>query len=112
MSPVTDLTSGRPQVEPLSETPGGRPAPSRTDLVREREVRELAALLAHVVQLARSAAIFPGHWDTIAEQAMEHESVRAAVRAERSTGLAPLVADPPPMGDSLRDLIGDGRARC
>lgn len=44
-------------------------------------MRELAELLTQVVQMARHAAIFPGHWAQIAEQAMEHPSVRAALLA-------------------------------
>jgi hypothetical protein len=42
----------------------------------------LAGLLAQVVEMAGRAAIFPGHWETLAEQAMEHQSVRAALAAE------------------------------
>jgi hypothetical protein len=49
--------------------------------VQGREVRELAELLAQVVQMARHAAIFPGHWAQITEQAMERPSVRAALLA-------------------------------
>jgi hypothetical protein len=44
------------------------------------EVAALAGLLAQVVELAAERpAIFPAHLETIAEQAMEHESVRAAL---------------------------------
>lgn len=50
------------------------------------EVAALAALLAEVVWLAGRAAIFPGLWEALAEQAMEHESVRAALRAARKDG--------------------------
>jgi hypothetical protein len=38
-------------------------------------------LLAEVVELAGNPAIFPGRWEQIAEMAMEHESVRAALAA-------------------------------
>ena len=72
---------GRPPVEqPPSEPADGRPAPHH-DPEQEREVRELAELLAQVVQTARHAAVFPGHWAQIAEQAMERPSVRAALLA-------------------------------
>jgi hypothetical protein len=62
---------------PVEQTP----APS-VDLVRDREVRELAGLLAQVVELAGRRSIFPGDWQDIAEQAMGHQSVRAALAAE------------------------------
>ena len=72
---------GRALVErPPSQSPEGRPAP-HPGPVQGREVRELAELLAQVVQMARYAAIFPDHWAQIAEQAMEHPSVRAALLA-------------------------------
>jgi hypothetical protein len=45
------------------------------------EMAALAGLLAQVVQLARTAAIFPSRWEALAEQAMEHPSVCAAVLA-------------------------------
>ncbi|MGH3688169.1 MAG: hypothetical protein ACRDRU_21195 [Pseudonocardiaceae bacterium] len=41
----------------------------------------LAELLAQVVELAAGRAVFPGRWAQIAEQAMEHDCVRRAVRA-------------------------------
>ena len=44
-------------------------------------MRELAALLVLVVQLAWSPSLFPGHWEQVAEQAMGHHSVRAALLA-------------------------------
>ena len=75
---------GRPPVErPPSESADGRPAP-QPGPVEAREVPELAELLAHVVQMARHAAIFPGHWAQIAEQAMERPSVRAALLAAKA----------------------------
>lgn len=71
-------TSGRPQVErPPSEAPGGRPAPRDADLAGE--VEALAELLAEVVQLAGQHAVFPGRWEQIAELALEHDTVRAAL---------------------------------
>lgn len=39
-------------------------------------------MLAHVVELAHSAALFPGDWVEIAELAIEHPSVRMALAAE------------------------------
>jgi len=44
------------------------------------EVQALAELLAEVVQLAANPAIFPGRWAEVAELAMEHDSVRHALR--------------------------------
>jgi hypothetical protein len=71
-------TSGRSPVERTpSEAPGGRSAPPDPDLAAE--VAALAELLAEVVHLAGQRAVFPGHSEQIAEQAMEHESVRAAL---------------------------------
>ncbi|HET9118143.1 MAG TPA: hypothetical protein VFN75_08750 [Pseudonocardiaceae bacterium] len=86
MSLVDDLNSGRPPVEQLPpKAPGDRPAPCATDFPAglATEVATLAALLAEVVQLAGRAAIFPGHCEALAEQAMEHQSVRAALQAGR-----------------------------
>lgn len=81
MRPMSDLNSGRPLVEPSpSEAPGGRSAPSDAGLAAEIAV--LAALLAEVVELAGKRAIFPGQWALIAELALDHDSVRAALEAE------------------------------
>jgi hypothetical protein len=80
---VSDRSSGRPLAErPSSQAPGGRPAPRDVDLAAE--VAALAALLADVVQIAQSSAIFPGQWAELAELALEHASVRAALQAERT----------------------------
>jgi hypothetical protein len=70
---------------PQGSAPGKRDRlGASADLVREREVRELAGLLAKVVELASSTAMFPGRWEQVAEDAMEHASVRAALAgAER-----------------------------
>jgi hypothetical protein len=87
---MSDLNSGRPLVERSpSEAPGDRSAPAEAGLAVE--IATLAALLAEVVQLAGKRAIFPGQWALIAELALEHDSVRAALQA---------------------DEIGPGRARC
>jgi hypothetical protein len=114
MSPVSDLNSGR--FEPPSGSPSGWSAPGDVDLATE--VAALATLLAEVVKLAGNSAVFSSRWELIAELALEHDSVRAALRAEQ-TGAAPLAADSPPSGiehiiaqlDQLRDLTGDGHAR-
>lgn len=63
------------------------------------EVHALADLLAQVVELAASRAVFPGRWAQIAEEAMEHSCVRRAV-----CGLSG--------GSQVPDLLarnGDGR---
>ncbi|HEX6405177.1 MAG TPA: hypothetical protein VF003_18790 [Pseudonocardiaceae bacterium] len=76
---MSDTTSGRSLVEP-PQASNGRSAPNpMLDLAGE--VAELAELLADLVQLAGRRAVFPGHWEQIAEQAMEHSSVRAALAA-------------------------------
>ena len=93
VSPVSDLTSGRPPVERLPpKAPDGRSAPPDTEPLRtevgklapddvRQEVQALAELLAEVVQLTAHSAIFPGCWTGIAELAMEHASVRRALHA-------------------------------
>jgi hypothetical protein len=89
-----------------SEASGGGSAPSDAGLAME--VAALAGLLAEVVALAGTRAVFPGRWAQVAELALEHESVRAALRA-----------DSPPLStqhiitqlNQLRDLIGNGHAR-
>jgi hypothetical protein len=83
------------------------------------EIQALADLLAEMVRLVAKRVIFTGRWALIAEVAMEHESVHAALRSEE-TGFAPLDADTPPLNtkhviarlNQLRGLIGDGHARC
>ena len=91
----------------LSDAPGGRSAPPDADLAAE--VAALAELLAQVVRLAGDSAVFPSRWAQVAELALEHESVRTALRA-----------DSPPLSaeyiicqlNELRELIGDGYAGC
>jgi hypothetical protein len=112
VSPVSEQDSGRPLVEPVSsEVPGGRSAAGHGDLATE--VAALAALLADVVRLAGDSALFPSRWELIAEPALEHDSVRAALRAE-DTGGTPALDTEHIIAQltSLRDLIGDGHARC
>ena len=84
VSLLGDLNAGRLLIEQLPpKAPGSRPAPSAADCSVDltMEVTALAALLAEVVQLAGRAAMFPGQWEALAEQAMEHQSVRAALLA-------------------------------
>jgi hypothetical protein len=97
----------RPLVERcLSEAPGGRWTPPDRGLATE--VAALAELLAEVVHLAGDSAVFPSRWAQVAELALEHESVRAALRA----GLPPLSTERIiAQLNELRDLIGDGHAR-
>lgn len=71
--------SGRPPGADGERSTGGRPAPPETDLAGE--IAALAELLAEVVQLAGQRAVFTGYWEQIAEQAMQHPSVRAALAA-------------------------------
>jgi len=71
-------TSGRSPVEGLAETPGNRSAPSRSDLAAE--VAVLAELLADVVELVGTPAIFPGRWAEIAGLALD---TRACARRWR-----------------------------
>lgn len=77
---MSDPTSGRSPVErrPPSDAPGDRSAPPDP----AAEVAALAELLAEVVQLAGQRAVFPGRWEELAELAMEHPSVRAALADE------------------------------
>ena len=100
-------TSDRPLVERrTSEAPGGRSAPPDRSLATE--VAALAGLLAEVVHLAGDSAVFPSRWAQVAELALEHESVRAALRAD----LPPLSTEHIVTKlDELRDLIRDGHAR-
>jgi hypothetical protein len=80
-APVPD----RRLVEPPSQTPGDRSDPDDVDL--ETEVAALAALLAEVVQLAGTSALFPSRLAQLAEMALEHNSVRTlqAEQTGRST---------------------------
>jgi hypothetical protein len=61
--------------------PGGQPVPPPDPV--EDEIEALAGLLADVVELTRSSAVYPGHLALIAEQAQLHESVRRALRGQR-----------------------------
>ncbi|HEX6402975.1 MAG TPA: hypothetical protein VF003_07445 [Pseudonocardiaceae bacterium] len=104
--PVSAPISDRPLVERRpSNAPGGWSAPPDANLAAE--VAALADLLAEVVRLAGDSAVFPSRWAQVAEMALEHESVCAALRA-----------DPPPLStehiiaqlNELRELIGIGYA--
>jgi hypothetical protein len=82
MRALSDPASGRLPVEQLPPSaPGGRSVPLGTDLATE--VAALAELLAQVVHLTRQRAIFPGQWEQVAELALEHASVRAALAGWR-----------------------------
>ena len=105
--PVSASISDRLAVERRpSDAPGGRSAPPDANL--GAEVATLAHLLAEVVRLAGNSGVFPSRWAQVAEMALEHESVHAALRA-----------DPPLLStehiiiqlNELRELIGDGHAR-
>lgn len=85
MGPVNTPIPHRPLAEHAPASPGGRPEPPEADLTRE--VQALAALLAEVVELAGKHAVFPGRWEHLAELAMEHHSVRAALLADAGTGV-------------------------
>ena len=76
--------AGRPPVElpPLTTAAGGRSVPPDG---LTAEVEALAALLAEVVMLAGDRAVFPSSLEVLAELAREHDSVRAALRAEGTT---------------------------
>jgi hypothetical protein len=74
---------------------------------------ELAALLAEVVVLAGTSAVFPSRWALIAELALEHDSVRTALRTEwpgltsresRTVLLGTPIIDQP---EQLRELVLD-----
>jgi hypothetical protein len=105
--------AGRPPVK----LPGGGPVPPNDFTA---EVKALAELLAEVVMLAADHALFPSRWALIAELALEHDSVHAALPAELIGGSAPLDANPPALStehiiaqlNSLHDLIEDDHARC
>jgi len=96
----------RPLVERRpSDAPGVRSAPPAGDLATE--VAALADLLAEVVRLAGDSAVFPSRWAQVATSAVEHERVRAALRAD----LAPLTIEHIiTQLNGLRELIGDGYA--
>lgn len=66
-------TSGRSSVEHPSQAPGGRSAPPDP-------AAEIATL---VVRLAGRRAVLPGYCEQIAEQPVEHRSVRAALAVAR-----------------------------
>lgn len=74
VSLVGDLSFGRPLVDQVPpQAPSGRSVLPDAGLATE-----VAALLAEVVQFAGRAAIFPGEWEALADQTMEHHSVRTA----------------------------------
>lgn len=74
-------------------------------------------MAADVVRLAGDRALYPSRWELIAELALEHASVRAALRAD-NTELAAAHTDPLPLStrqiiaqlNSLHGLIGADHA--
>jgi hypothetical protein len=60
-----------------SKTDPGRTVPPDTDLASE--VGALSSLLAEAIALAGQHAVYPGRWTQIAELALEHDRVRAAL---------------------------------
>lgn len=116
--PVNVPIPDRPPIEPLSQAPGRWSAPDDIDLATE--VAALAALLGEVVQLAGTSALFPSCSAQLVELALEHASVRAALRAEETGRSTPRNADGPSLSteriiaqlNQLHDLIEDGHARC
>lgn len=91
---MSDTTFGRLPVEqqPPSKAPGGRSVPPNADL--PAELAELAALLAEVVELAADRAVFPSRLQLIAELALEHDSVRGALAANRTGVVSPSQPQP------------------
>ncbi|MDQ3764483.1 MAG: hypothetical protein M3460_23870 [Actinomycetota bacterium] len=80
------MSSAQARCRPAHDVaPGGRPAPADAELLIT-EVAALAELLAEMVHLAGQRAVYPGHRETLAEQAMEHHSVRAALLALQEDG--------------------------
>lgn len=104
--PVSAPIPDRPLVERRpSGAPGGRSASPDAGLAAE--LAALADLLAEVVRLAGDSAVFPSRWAQVAELALEHESVRAALRTDAlplSTGQIIVQLN------ELRELIEDGHA--
>ena len=100
-----------------SEAPGGRSASGDVGLATK--VAALAALLAEVVQLADTSALFASRWAQLAELALEHDSVRAALRAQETDRSTPRNADTSPLStehiiaqlNQLHDLIRQHHAR-
>jgi hypothetical protein len=74
------IPAGRWLSSPEPPAPGGQPVPP--DPVAA-EIAALAALLADVVELTRSSAVYPGSFAVIAEQAQDYPSVQRALRGER-----------------------------
>jgi hypothetical protein len=76
------MISGRAPVELLSSTTAADGRPVRHPYGPVEEVEALAVLLAEVVKLAEDRAMFPGRFALIAELALNHKSVRRALRGE------------------------------
>jgi hypothetical protein len=72
---------GSPISDAPESVPAGQPVPPPDPV--EEEIEALATLLADVVELTRSSAVYPGHLALIAEQAQGYGSVKRALRGER-----------------------------
>ena len=95
-------TPDRPLVaRHTSDAPGDRP-PSPGGLAAE------VAALAEVVQLAGDSALFPSQWAQVAELALQHVRVHAALRADSLPLSTEHIIT---QLNELRELIGDGHAR-
>jgi hypothetical protein len=64
-----------------AQSPGGQLAPYHASLARE--VEALAVLLAEVVELTRTGAVYPGDLAAVAEEAQRQPSVHRALAGER-----------------------------
>ena len=100
----------RRELPPSPATHGRRSILLDADLAEE--LAQLAGLLAEVVILAGNSSVFPSRWRLIAELAVEHDSVQAALQAER-TRPAPREASTSPLStehivDQLHELMPDG----
>jgi hypothetical protein len=97
---------------PLPAASSRRSIPPDADL--PEELAQLAGLLAEVVILAGNSSVFPSRWQLIAELALEHDSVRAALQTER-TRPAPREASTSPLStehivdqlEQLHELVPD-----
>jgi hypothetical protein len=100
--PVSVWTSGRSPVEQTpSKAPDGRPAPPNP----ATEVGALAALLAEVVELAGSNAVFLSRLQVIAEVATEHDSVGRVLATNEIRVMSPPRPQPDNSSHTLRSLL-------
>jgi hypothetical protein len=100
------------ELPPLLTASSRRSVPPDANLAEE--LAQLAGLLAEVVILAGNSSVFPSRWQLIAELALEHDSVRAALQTEK-TRPAPRKASTSPLStehivdqlEQLHELIAD-----